>query len=133
MLPGNTLLQDAEGLSRVHEGEAAESEIASIASAHFVSREVVVIRLAELNMVPRSFVNRKLGEYRAAYVSPPSETSRPTGGPPYTVLAIRNNGRRFSQLVLGALERKQISIKDASDYLDVKARHFAEMADRLGL
>ena len=133
LLPSDELLQDPS-IGQLRGGEWREDDIARVARAHNVSREVVVIRLQEVGLASRDFVDRKLDEYRVAYQDRgQDQTSKSSGGPSYSVLAVRNNGRRFTRLVMEALDRNQISLRDATDYLDVKARHFPEIAERVGL
>lgn len=134
LLPADELLQDQALSSERDDGEWAEDAIERIAHAHSVSREVVVIRLQELGLVSRSFVERKLDEYRSDYEERSQDlSSKSRGGPSYSTLAVRNNGRRFTRLIMEALERHQISLREATDYLDVRSKHFPEMAERVGL
>jgi Zn-dependent peptidase ImmA (M78 family)/transcriptional regulator with XRE-family HTH domain len=134
LLPSDELLQDPSIASAQSDGTWDEGSISHVAHEHNVSREVVVIRLQELGLVSRRFVERKLDEYRAEYEDRnQGQTSKSSGGPSYSVLVVRNNGRRFTRLIMEALERNQISLREATDYLDVRAKHFPEMAERVGL
>jgi Zn-dependent peptidase ImmA (M78 family) len=133
LLPSNELLQDPAIISKQSGSEWDESDIAHIAHAHNVSREVIVIRLQELGVVSRNFADRKLDEYRAAYENRNQDQSKSKGGPSYSLLAVRDNGRRFTRLIMEALERNQISLREATDYLDVRAKYFSELAERVGL
>lgn len=134
LLPSDDLRRDPSIASSQRDGIWDESTISHIAHVHHVSRETVLIRLQELGLASRGFVNQKLDDYRAEYeASRRNQSSKSSGGPSYSVLAVRNNGRRFTRLIMDALERNQISLRDATDYLDVRAKHFPEMAERVGL
>lgn len=134
LLPSEVLLRDPSIAAARRDGVWDEGAISRIAHTHHVSREAVLIRLQELGLLSRALVNQKLDDYRAEYEeSNLGQASKSSGGPSYSVLAVRNNGRRFTRLIMEALERNQISLKEAADYLDVRAKHFPEMAERVGL
>jgi Zn-dependent peptidase ImmA (M78 family)/transcriptional regulator with XRE-family HTH domain len=90
------------------------------------SREVIAIRLREIGMVSADAVARLLDTGRATTVA------RDEGGPvPRHRIVLRNNGRRFTRLVLDALVRDRITWADASDFLESRVKHFGPIADTL--
>src|SRR5262249_31442002 len=104
-----------------------EGEIRDLASQFSVSREVVLLRLLAIGRVSQRFVSTKLHEYREQYAS--REEDEQVGFPPVYRMAVRDNGRLFTRLVLAALERGQITFADVSDYLGVRLKHLDRIAD----
>lgn len=92
---------------------------------HFsVSRYVILRRLLTVGRttpVHYRAVSAQLDqEQQQARDKPRGESA---GGPPPSVMAVRNLGRPFVRLVLDAYAQDRIALATASDYLGVKIRH----------
>jgi Zn-dependent peptidase ImmA (M78 family) len=98
-----------------------------LADRFSVSREVLLRRLLIVGKTTEEFYESKRRQYLAHYASMRERTSR--GGPPVHRLAVRNNGRRFTRLVLDAYELEKISPADVVDYLGTSLSHL-ENIDR---
>lgn len=70
--------------------------------------------------------DRKREEYLAQYRARAAR-EREGFAPPFRV-ALRDNGRQYTRLILEALEREQITLADVSDYLGVRLKHLDEIA-----
>jgi hypothetical protein len=51
------------------------------------------------------------------------------GYAPLHRLVVRDNGRRYTKLVLDAFTREQITGADVADYLGVRLKHLGDIAD----
>jgi Zn-dependent peptidase ImmA (M78 family) len=109
-----------------------DSDIQVLANAYGVSRQVVLLRLLDLKLAENTFVQEKLLELEAVWQSHISEPKPETsGGPPPFRMALRDNGRRYCQIVLSAVDRNLLSEIDAADYLNLKTKHFDRVRDAL--
>lgn len=109
--------------------EWTEAEIRELADHFGVSRETVVRRLLILGRATEALYDRKREEYLAQYRS--RAAGREGGFAPLFRVSVRDNGRRFTRLVLESLERGQITHADVSDYLGVRLRHLDRIASEV--
>jgi Zn-dependent peptidase ImmA (M78 family) len=109
--------------------------IRALADAFVVSREVIVLRLRSIGRASDQFVSDKLDQYQKEYIEraiSEKEKNRESGKKivvPVDRTAVRNNGRRYTSLVLDALERERITFADAAEYLGVRVKHFERISD----
>ena len=115
--------------------EWPEEDIRQLADLFAVSREVIVLRLRSARKVDDGFVTARLAQYRREYrdreaekAARPKDKARKFGIPRYRI-ALRNNGRSYTRLVFDALERDRITLADASDYLDLRIKHFEQLEE----
>lgn len=103
----------------------SDEEIRELADHFAVSREAIVRRLVIVGRATEPFYDRKrelyLGQYRRA------ARGREGFAPPFRV-AVRDNGRQYTRVVLEALDREQITLADVSDYLGVRIKHLEKIA-----
>lgn len=99
-------------------------ELDDLARHFSVSRYVILRRLLTVGLTtPAHYraVSAQLDqEQQQARDKPRGESA---GGPPPSVMAVRNLGRPFVRLVLNAYAQDRIALATASDYLGVKIRH----------
>lgn len=99
-------------------------ELDDLARHFSVSRYVILRRLLAVGRTtPAHYraVSAQLDqEQQQARDKPRGESA---GGPPPSVMAVRNLGRPFVRLVLNAYAQDRIALATASDYLGVKIRH----------
>ncbi len=105
-----------------------DGQIRELADVFAVSREVLLLRLFYLDKVTQAFLDSKFGQYRREYARKSSE-KKEEGFPPQYRIVVRDNGKRYTRLVLQALERERITLADVSDYLGVRVKHLEKIAD----
>jgi Zn-dependent peptidase ImmA (M78 family)/transcriptional regulator with XRE-family HTH domain len=99
-------------------------ELEDLAKQFSVSRYVILRRLLTLGRASQAHyrtISAQLDEEQRQANQRPREES--SGGPPPSVMAVRNLGRPFVRLVLDAYAQDRIALATASDYLGVKVRH----------
>lgn len=121
LVPADALL-DSLPQQGVHAWTMEELE--GLARHFSVSRYVILRRLLTVGRTtPAHYraVSAQLDdEQQQARDKPRGESA---GGPPPSVMAVRNLGRPFVRLVLDAYAQDRIALATASDYLGVKIRH----------
>jgi len=133
LVPRDVLLEDP-GVQSVHDRSEWDDEVLrALASDFGVSREVILRRLLIFGKTTGEFYEQKRAEYLAQYAECASG-ERENGGfaPPFRI-ALRDNGRRYTGLVLEALERERITPADVGDYLGVRLKHLDEMVKAVRL
>jgi len=133
LVPADALLADSRVAGAQGRREWPEATLNALAEAFAVSREVILRRLLILGRTTEAFYERKRQEYLAQYVRLAAlarERAREQEGhPPVYRIVLRDNGRRYTGLVLDALERERITPSDVSDYLGVRLKHLDRIAD----
>lgn len=102
----------------------AMEELDELARGFSVSRYVILRRLLSVGRTTQTHykaISAKLDEEQQQARNKPRAQS--AGGPPPSVMAVRNLGRPFVRLVLDAYAQDRIALATASDYLGVKIRH----------
>ncbi|WP_300340248.1 XRE family transcriptional regulator [Accumulibacter sp.] len=96
---------------------------------HFsVSRYVILRRLLTVGGTTQAHyhnISAKLDEEQQQ--ARDKSRGESVGGPPPSVMAVRNLGRPFVRLVLDAYAQDRIALATASDYLGVKIRHLSRI------
>ena len=108
--------------------EWSDDVLGRLADQFAVSREVVLRRLLILERTTEDFYDRKRREYLVQYQALAARAREREGFPPLFRVAVRDNGRRYTRLVLEALERERITLADVSAYLGVRLKHLADIA-----
>lgn len=108
-----------------------DEEIQAVASAHGVSREVVVARLVAVDLASPSFFERKLRQYREEY-RVAAEREQEGFAPPYRI-AVSTAGPSFTRLVLSSYYENRITASDVSDYLGVRMKHLPRIEQAVAL
>lgn len=105
-----------------------DDSLRSLAQKVKVSPEVILRRLATLQLAPENVYRRKRDEWGARLWYMPGPSS---GGPPIQVKTIAKDGPAYTRLVLDAYDQRLINTSAASDYLGVKPRHFPNIRREL--
>lgn len=132
LVPSGALLADP----RVTEQQGrtwSDATISGLADAFAVSREVILRRLLILGRASETFYELKRSEYMEHYARLAARAREQEGGgyAPVFRIALRDNGRRYTSLVLDAFQREQITPADVSDYLGVRLKHLDLIAGAL--
>ncbi len=130
LVPGDALDQEAVQAGLTASAAFSEPAVRSLAESFAVSREVILLRLLSLGRISGEYVTQKFRQYRREYAERAAETVKKGFAPPFR-LAIRDNGRRFTRLVLDALDRERITLADVSDYLGVRLKHLESIAEEV--
>ncbi len=135
LVPARALLDQPEVAAVRRPTEWAEDTIRQLAARFAVSREVVLRRLLILERTTEAFYQRKRAEYLDEYEAraAAAEEEEARGFAPFYRIVVRNNGRRYTQLVLEALKREQITPADVSDYLGVRLKHLENIAGAIAV
>lgn len=99
-------------------------ELEALARRFSVSRYVILRRLLTIGRTSQAHyraISAKLDEEQQRIKEKPRDAS--AGGPPPSVMAVRNLGRPYVRLVLDAYAQDRIALATASDYLGVKIKH----------
>lgn len=103
--------------------------IRELAETYGVSNEVIVRRLLVVGKTTEAFYNQKRDEYRAAYAAAAEEGG---GFLQYFRRILRDNGRFFTGLVLGAYQADLVTPTEVSRLLGgVKFQHVARIQEAL--
>lgn len=108
--------------------EWSDEVLGRLADQFAISREVVLRRLLILGLTTGDFYDRRRGEYLARYQALAARAREREGFPPLFRVVVRDNGRRYTRLVLEALDRERITLADVSDYLGVRLKHLDDIA-----
>lgn len=125
LVPAEALLK---ALPRQGVQEWTMEELADLARQFSVSRYVILRRLLTVgHTTPAHYctISAKLDEEQQQ--ARDKSRGKSAGGPPPSVMAVRNLGRPFVRLVLDAYAQDRIALATASDYLGVKIRHLSRI------
>jgi len=106
-----------------------EAAIRELADRYAVSREVIVRRLLTLGKTTNDFYEHKREEYRQQFVAAREQAKEARGFPPYSRVVVRDLGKRYTRMVLEALDRERITPADVADYLGVRLKHLPDIAE----
>lgn len=133
LVPSNALLGDSSIARNPGRREWPDTTIVALSDAFAVSREVVLRRLLILGRTTEAFYEQKRNEYQGHYARLAAlareRTREQEGHPPVYRVAVRDNGRRYTRLVLDAFEGERITAADVSDFLGVRLKHLGRIAD----
>lgn len=134
LVPSGPLLNDPRVAEHPRRHEWQEATISALANTFTVSREVILRRLLILHRTVEDFYERKRREYQRQYARLAAltrERAKEQEGrrPAVYRIAVRDNGRRYTRLILDAFDREQITAADVSDYLGVRLKHLDRIAD----
>jgi len=108
--------------------EWSDEALQRLAEQFAVSREVVLRRLLILGRTTDAFYERKRAQYLAQYQALATRAREREGFAPLFRVVVRDNGRRYTRLVLEALDRERITLADVSEYLGVRLKHLGDIA-----
>lgn len=133
LVPSDALIADPRVAGSPGRRDWPEATISALAEAFAVSREVILRRLLILGRTTEAFYERKrqgyLEQYAALAAQARERAREQEGYAPVFRIALRDNGRRYTRLVLDALEGERITAADVSDYLGVRLKHLDRIAD----
>lgn len=126
LMPKDALLAELVVAPKKSDSIYSDSEISALATRYGVSREALLVRLAELDRASPAFVQHKRAELARLYAAQKKkeeeidETS--SGFAPYQYQVLSHLGRGFARLVLEAYSTKRLTLSAASGYLGTQAK-----------
>ena len=126
MLVPESALSDAiqAMASAIRNGGIAETELAILAQRFAVSQEVILRRLLTLGRVSLDFYRRKRDELHKAYER---KREQEEGFAPHHQVIVRDLGKQYIRVVLGAYHQEAITSSDVSDYLGTRLKHLPKI------
>jgi Zn-dependent peptidase ImmA (M78 family) len=125
LVPESALLDAIQAMaSAIRNGGIAETELAILAQRFAVSREVILRRLLTLGRVSLGFYRRKRDELHKAYAR---RREQEEGFAPYHQVIVRDLGKQYIRVVLGAYHQEAITSSDVSDYLGTRLKHLPKI------
>jgi Zn-dependent peptidase ImmA (M78 family) len=125
LVPDAALLEAIRPMSAaLSKGTIGDNELRILSRQFAVSQEVVLRRVLILGYVSLEFYQRKQDELRKAY-----EHGREQDGGfalPHQ-LAVRDLGKQYIRVVLGAYHQETITSSDVSDYLGIRLKHLPKI------
>jgi Zn-dependent peptidase ImmA (M78 family) len=124
LVPGHDLVGDVLVHSHAPSPEWSDEELSRLASRFGVSWQVILRRLLSLGLTSHGFFTAKQRslELQAAHLK-----ARTGGRADPAGRAVRENGLRFTSLVLDAYHQDVVSPTGAAALLGVKYKHFANV------
>lgn len=125
LMPRDALL--AEGILTSKPGvrrDWADAELAALAQRYCVSREALLVRLANLGRAADDFVRAKRAAYAVQYREAADEDETEGGGfAPYRYQLMNYLGRGFTRLVFQGYYDRRLTLNSVSGYLGTQAKH----------
>lgn len=130
-IAGSVLVPKAQLFQLSSHRTWTEDNIKSLASKFEVSREVIIRRLLELDLIKYEFYREKSSQYQSEWNDRerPAENTRPS----WARRAFNANGPAFSRLVFSAYGENRISLVEVASYLSTRANHLPEIQRLAGV
>jgi Zn-dependent peptidase ImmA (M78 family) len=127
LMPKDAIVAELVVSSKKADTTYSDAELAALAARYGVSREALLVRLAELNRVSPAFVAHKRAEFARIYAAQrkkeEEEEDDSSGGfAPYQYQVLSHLGRGFARLVLEAYNTKRLTLSTAAGYLGTQAK-----------
>ena len=125
VVPETALLEAVRPMAAaLKKGAIADAELTVLSRRFAVSQEVILRRLLTLGRVSLEFYRKKRDELHKAY-----ERSREQqeGFAPHHQVVVRDLGKQYIRVVLGAYHQEAITSSDVSDYLGVRLKHLPKI------
>jgi Zn-dependent peptidase ImmA (M78 family) len=119
------LVPDADFDQRIAQMPINEDSIRALADQYSVSREVILRRLRDKQLVSSQYYEQMVAQWRSS-----GKGKRSKGGDPYRTKGAYL-GERYLELVFSRLYQNKISVDQLADYLGVKAKNIAGMEELL--
>lgn len=109
----------------------SEETLTNLARPFGVSAEAFLLRLVNLGRASWDYYFQFRPQFRKAYAAV-EQKPKTTGGPSFYQMKLRDFGRRYTSLVIGAYRRREINGSDLADYLEIKINHLPKLEETLG-
>jgi Zn-dependent peptidase ImmA (M78 family)/transcriptional regulator with XRE-family HTH domain len=126
LMPSEALLAEMVVVPKNADSVYSDAELAALATRYGVSREAMLVRLAELNRVNQGFVQAKRVELAKLYAAQKKKEEEKdeegNGFAPYQYQVVSHVGRGYARLVLQAYNTRRLTLSAASGYLGTQAK-----------
>ena len=124
LMPREALLAEMIVAPKASASIYSDAELSALATRYGVSREAMLVRLAELNRVSQAFVQAKRAELARLYAAQRKieDEEISSGFPPPTTQLVYHVGRGYVRLVLQAYHSRRLTLSAASGYLGAQAK-----------
>ena len=124
-IAGSVLVPEAPLLRQSSQRTWPEQSIRSLAGKFKVSREVIIRRLLEFDLITYDFYREKSSQYKKEWRDRegPAEDFRPSWARRY----FNANGPAFSRIVFDAYGDNRISLVEVASFLGTRANHLPEI------
>jgi Zn-dependent peptidase ImmA (M78 family)/DNA-binding XRE family transcriptional regulator len=125
LVPESALLDAIQNMaSTLKRGAIADAELTVLSHRFAVSQEVILRRLLTLGRVSVDFYRKKRDELHKAYER---EREQEEGFAPHHQVVVRDLGKQYIRIVLGAYHQEAITSSDVSDYLGTRLKHLPKI------
>jgi Zn-dependent peptidase ImmA (M78 family) len=124
LMPRESLLAEMVVAPKNSDSIYSDAELSALATRYGVSREAMLVRLAELDRVNQGFVQAKRAELAMLYAAQKKKVDEEDGGgflPPMKQL-VYHVGRGYTRIVLQAYYNRRLTLSAASGYLGAQAK-----------
>lgn len=129
LVPAAALLADGRVQATAVRRPWDDDDIKAVADRFMVSRDVILRRLLIANRITADYYDEQYNRLRAHY----DELAKPVPGKkmpiPYYRKALRNNGLRYTRLVIDAYEQERIGPSAVVEYLGAKLTHLDRITE----
>lgn len=129
LVPGNSEHVQAQLGWIVENGLISNERLRTVANRLKVSAEVVLRRLVSFQQITDGEYRQHAAQYRQKVVEPAAEKKK--GGPDFVTVQVSQKGRKFTGLVVEALNQQRVTELEASRLIGVHVKHLEEVRDRL--
>ena len=124
-IAGRVLVPEIHLLVAKPSQSVSNDGIQALANQFWVSREVIIRRLLELQEVDYDFYIEKSDQFWREWLN--REKPKSDSGPPQARIVYASNGEAFVRIVLGAYAERRISLVDAAWYLNARAKQVSRV------
>jgi Zn-dependent peptidase ImmA (M78 family) len=125
LVPEQALFDVIRSMAAVfRNGTITDTELEVLSRRFAVSQEVVLLRLLALERVSHEFYRKKRDELHAAYAR--DREQQEGFAPPHQVI-VRDLGKQYIRVVLGAYHQEAITSSDVSDFLGIRLKHLPKI------
>lgn len=125
LVPESALLDAIQTVaSAIKRGAIADTELTILSHRFAVSQEVILRRLFTLGRVSLDFYRKKRDELHKAYGR---EREQEEGFAPHHQVVVRDLGKQYIRIVLGAYHQEAITSSEVSDYLGTRLKHLPKI------
>lgn len=119
---GAFLVPEDDFQARIPKTLETDRDIENLANIYKVSKEVIIRKLLDSKKISKSYYESKINELNNLnFINKVSKR----GGGSYYYNKLSYLGKSYFELVYRKLSDNKINLEQASDYLDVKSKHFS--------
>lgn len=126
-LAGAFLVPSEDFNAIIHSGPYTEEYFSSLANRYHVSREVVLRKHSDLDLVTQEYYDEKTREWKQQYAS----SENKSGQGDYYNNQVAYLGVKFLQLAFNRYYQGRIDLNQLAEYVNIKAKNVPKLEQRL--